>query len=161
MGTRNIDFGPLQEVPSDTMNKFQETIFHSRASGAANTIAAGLDAASTSHYSRKIVASLAQPATGAFVNLDTPAGFDWRDRQIRVVLWFDPVRDIRPGEAFDKAFAMFRYEEVFYSSSGAFTKALPAVIDLQVTALGVLTINKPAGYLHLLVEGTVQIKERS
>ena len=159
--TRNVDFGPLQEVPSDTMNKFQETIFHSRATGAVNTLAVGLDAASTAHYSRKVVFSMTQAANLGFDVLDAPAGFDWRDRDIRVCGYMDPSRDIRPGEGADKALAKWRFEERMYSSSGNYTRVFSAPIQIQITGIGGLTISKGEGYLFLIIEGTVQVKERS
>lgn len=159
--TYMIDFGPLQEVPSDVLKKMQASTLHSRATGADNTLALGLDSPSTNHYSRKVVGSLGLADTGGFVILDALPGFDWRDREIRVLMYFDPTRDIRPGEALDKSFAKIRHEDTFYSSSGNYTKNLPGGVYLQVTGIGGLTINKPSGYLYVLVEGTVQLKERT
>ncbi len=159
--TYMIDFGPLQEVPSEILKKMQASSLHSRATGIANTMATGLDSASQSHYSRKLVASFDQPDTLGFVTLDALPGFDWRDREITVRGYFDPARDIRPGEAVDKFFAKVRFTQTFYTSNGSYTRILPGDLQLQVTALGALTLNKPVGFLFLVIDGTVQIKERS
>jgi hypothetical protein len=154
-----VDFGPLQEVPSDFLKKVQESTLLSRASGASNTMAVGLDSASTNHYGRKVIYSRSQPALGGFQTLDDE--IDWRDRYIRVIVHLDIFRDIRPGEADDKALGRWRSVGNYYTSSGGVQFRPNSRLVIEVTAGGALRVDKDLGFLHLIIEGSVQVKERS
>lgn len=154
-----IDFGPLVEVPSDFLKKLQSAALLSRAAGASNTLANGLDSPSTNHYGRSVVYCRDKPATAGFLEVDS--AIDWRDRQITVSLAFDRDRDIRPGEVDDKALAKYRGRGTYYTSSGNIQIPLIPQVILEITALGALRVNKDLGYLHMTIEGSVQLKERS
>ena len=157
MASRWFTFGPLVRVPSAFLNRVQDSLFTQRGNGADNTGSLRLDGDNANLIGRTVVFSIAQPAG---IGFSCDGGIDWRDRDITVNGWADPNRDIRPGSGFDSAFPKWIFRRSFYSgTSGVFD--LGNGFELAVGITGVLGLVKPAAFLHLIVTGTAQVKERT
>lgn len=154
-----VNFGPLQRVPAFLLNALQKSLLDQRGSGTGNTLALGLNNVLVSWDRGPIQVALAQPATG-LTPIEIDLGKDWRDRQITINYFFDPLRDIRPGEAGDFQYARDRGTRVFYSRLGG-RWALSPSLGIFINASGIMYAEKEAGYGYLEIIGSTQLKERS
>jgi len=156
---RLVNFGPLQRVPAFFLNAIQQALLDQRGSGTGNTLATGLNDVLVSWDRGPIQVALAQPASG-LTPIEIDLGKDWRDRIITVDYFFDPVRDIRPGEAGDFQNARDRGSRVIYTRIGT-RWALTPSLGILINPSGIMYAEKEAGYAYLQITGSTQLKERS
>jgi hypothetical protein len=152
-------FLPLQRVPAAILNALQKAALDQRGNGVGNTLATGLDAEFTAWDCGRVQIAIAQPATP--ISLEIDATKDWRDRQLTVSWRFDPTRDIRPGEAFDKAYAKDRGLTAIYTNLGNQRWLLGPSMTLFVGPTGHLFIEKTIGFAYIEITTSTQLKERS
>ncbi len=153
-------FGPLQRVPSAILNALQRAALDQRANGPGNTLATGLDADNTGWDCGRVQSAIDRPASGIFP-LEIDSRKNWIDRQITVSYRFDPVRDIRPGEAGDNCFARDYGTVPIYTRLGSQRWSLCPDVTLFIGPTGVMFVEKGIGYLYIEVTTSTQLKERS
>lgn len=154
-----LSFTPLQRVPSLILNKIQASLFDQRANGVANTLAPGLAAVSSAWDSCRVQASLDFPVSPVGFLLDNSR--DWRDRHITVEYRFDPLRDIRPGEAGDHLHPRDVGIATIYTGGGDRRLRCGPNLTLYVGPTGVLFVEKSQGWATVDITATCQLKERS
>ncbi len=153
-------YGPLQRVRGIILNAIQRATLDQRGSGTDNTLTTNINNVSTSWDCGRVQMAVDRPIpAGPNLTLDNTK--DWRDRQLWVSFRFDPVRDIRPGEADDHCIARDRGGVPIYTTLGNQRWALGPSMTLFVDASGVLRLEKGLGYAYLEITTSTQLKERS
>lgn len=164
MPTVNTLFAPLDEVDSADLNAWQRGILTQRAPGPTNTLATGLDTPSNTHQVKTVVVAMANAAAAPTVTGLVDNAIDWRDRHVTVDLYYDPTRDIRPGEADDDKQAQVHATFSFYTNTGGRFWTVAGIAGLAVyvdNTNGYLWCKKPLGYAYGTMSATCQLRERS